>query len=235
MGQAPDSDVLAERPVAEPTVLSTVWEGQPRREPADNTGDHPRTLDLESNRDRTRLLDWLLAPASRQRVLIITTMAALICGSALAVGGVIDVAPPRASSDTDSATFEPDTGNLTSRAVVADASDQVAETEPTIRHATSADGRLRLTAQRLQTEAGSWMLEAESVDPADPAPVVRFTVNGVMAQEVDRAPYRFLLNSEILSAIPGVAVDGQPWIVTASASWPDGTMVASPATLVVSN
>lgn len=244
-----------ERATPQPTVLSTVWEGPTEDHSADRDSGYPRALDLEAVVVRSRLLRWLFAPATRRRALIITTVAAVVCGGVLAVGEM-DARSPEVSTAPTEGSIDSTGASLSSRAVASGAADeqtatsdhegalgeeraataQVADRDSITQEAVSADERIQLTAKAVQTPAGGWILEAQVVNPAESDPVVRFTVNGAIVGEVERAPYRLPLNAEVLASSSSVVVgEGQPLIVTATALWPDGGDAASPATVVLAN
>ena len=215
------ADVRNERATPQPTVLSRVWEG-PDEGDAGGLEDYSLAVDPGVNVARSRLLGWLLAPATRRRALVITTIAAIACGALLAVGEMDDRGSETTAAQTDDLVVT--RGSLSSSAV-ADA--------VTAREAVSADERLRLRADPLRAAAGGWMLEAQPSPIADSTPVIRFTVNGVVVAEVESAPYRLQLDPELVASFPDGVVEGQPLIATASALWPDGGETAGPATVVL--
>lgn len=239
------ADVSTERATPQPTVLSTVWEGPSDDGSPAAVDGYPRTLDLDA-RVPSWLFRWLLAPATRRRALIITTVVAVVCGVVLTVGDVDEPAPEIATAPANES-GESTNGSLSSRAVAAAADQQVdandgqagalagrSPTDPgqSPREAVSADERIRLIVDPVQAATGGWMLEVHVVDTTESAPTVRFTVNGAVVEEVERAPYRLLLNAEVMGSSSNAVGDGQPLIVTASALWPGGGE-ASPATIVL--
>lgn len=245
---ATTADSSTERATPQPTVLSTVWEGPSDDDSPAAVDGHPRTLDLETSVVPSWLFRWLNAPATRRRVLIITTVVAVVCGVVLAVGDVDEPAPELATAPANESS-ESTHGSLSSRAVAGAADRQLetndeqegalagrssTEPDPSPREAVSADERIRLTVDPVQTAAGGWLLEVQVVDTAESAPTVRFTVNGAVVEEVERAPYRLLLNAEVIASSSSAVGEGQPLIVTASALWP-GSGDASPATIVLSD
>lgn len=233
------ADVLNERATPQHTVLSTVWEGPSDDGAADDDPDgHTPELDAAGTVTRSRLVGWLSAPVTRRRALLITVAAAVVCGGVLAVGEIdrAPVSPSAPVQDSAAATQ----GSLSSRAVVTDDPDgtldgAATDAAPVASESLSADERLRLTANPVESETGIWMLEAQVVDSADSSAIVQFTVNGAVLEEVDRVPYRLLLTPELLALLPEPAGDGQPLIVTASAKWHVDGVAASPATLVLPN
>lgn len=226
VGPATGVDVPTERATPQPTVLSTVWEGPPDDDSVDDVDDYPRTLDLDGRTVPSRILRWLVAPASRRRALVITTVVAVACGALLAVGEVDESRPELSTAPVDTS-IESTRSSLGSRGVGAG--------DRTPRAVVSADERLRLTATSVETDTAGWMLEAQVVDPTESDTTIRFTVNGAVVEEIDRAPYRLLLDAELLASYPNGIGEGQPLIVTASALWPDGDGGASPASIVLPN
>lgn len=222
-------DVPAERVIPKPTVLSTVWEG-----PTDDDG-AAVAADQQGGDStaaaRSRLHQWLFEPATHRRAFIITIVAAVVCGGVF----VIDEFDGPSSAPSGVVAQDPaesTQGSLRSRAVV---TDRPADADTVVREAVSADGRLRITAEAVRTEAGRWTVEAQPVDDAGQVPTIRFTVNGIVVEEVDRAPYRLVVTPEILASLPNPVGEAQPLIVTASAVWPVAGEAASPATLVLQN
>lgn len=208
-----------------------MWEGPTADDRADVADADPQVSDLDGDGERSRLHRWLLEAVTHPRALVITAVVAVVCGGVVVLGefGEPPSAPPSVVTQNPADSTQ---GSLSSRAV---ATDEPADLESVVREAVSADERLRVTAQSIGTEAGSWMLEAQPVDDTGQVFTVRFTVNGVVVEEVDRPPYRLLLNTETLALLPGGVGDGRPLIVTASAAWPVASEMASPATLVLPN
>ena len=242
------AEVLNERATPQPTVLSRVWEGPVGEGDVEGAEHYPLAPDVDVNVARSRLLGWLLAPATRRRALVVTTVAALACGALLAVGEMEDRGSETTAAQAED--IEVTRGSLSSSAVADDESVRPADftdgsTEEAVAarggstdaatalEALSADERLRLEADPLPTAAGGWMLEAQPSAVADSTPVVRFTVNGVVVAEVESAPYRLQFDPELVASFPDGVVEGQPLIVTASALWPDGGEAAGPATVVL--
>lgn len=226
-----EADVPAERVTPNPTVLSTVWEG-----PTDDDGAAVAAADQQggdsaADAARSRPHQWLFEPATRRRAFIVTFVAAVVCGWVFVIDE-FDGPSPAPSGVVAQDPAESTQGSLRSRAV---ATDRPADADTVVREAVSADGRLRITAEAVRTEAGGWRVEAQPVDDAGQVPTVRFTVNGIVVAEVDRAPYRLVVNPEILASLPNPVGEAQPLIVTASAVWPVAGEAASPATLVLQN
>ncbi len=248
-------EVGRDRPIdgvtPDPTVLSTVWEGPSPIEQAELTAGYPRSLDLEPAADRSRLMGWLMTPTTRRRALTITTIAALVCGGVVAAGEFDRSATPPTATAADVGADDSGSGDLTSQAVAADSpldpglstgpddveresTDAGATRAPAARRAGSADEQLVLIAEPLLTAEGSWMLEAEVSDGAQPPAIVRFTVNGTVIEDLDRPPYRLLLGPDVRARL-STKDDRQPLVVTASALWSDDAAASSPATVILAD
>lgn len=234
---ATGTDVRNERAVPQPTILSTVWDGPTERRPTGDTDESLQPVDPEEPRVRPRLLRWLSEPTTRRRALIISAVAAVACGGLLAVGQVAE-RPPDPSAAAPGEAAEAVRGRVRSESVAGDTAEQrsPADVPGSITwEAVSADDRIRFTAVPLGATTGGWLLEATMDDPAETAPVVRFTVNGVVVDEVDQPPYRLDLSPELLGSFPNLVDDGRPLVVTASVPGPGVGQAAGPATLVLPN
>lgn len=207
-----------------------MWEGPSADNRADVADADQPASDLGGIGQRSWLHRWLFEAVTHPRALVITAVVAMVCGGVVVVGEFDEPssAPPSVLTQNPADSTQ---GSLSSRAV---ATDESADLESVVREAVSADERLRVTAQSIGIEAGSWTLEAQPLDDTGQVPTVRFTVNGVVIEEVDGPPYRLVLNTETLSMLPGGG-EGLPLIVTASAAWPVAGEMASPATLVLPN
>lgn len=232
-------DTPVERVMPQPTVLSTVWEGPTGTGHGGDPDADSRVPAPDARTGRRSLPRWLVAPATGRRVVVITAVAALASGVLFTIGDGDEPSPP-ASSETAQGSVEPARPAVSSQAVApgesgdtASAHDGTGGADPIFREAVSADERLRLSAESLRTVAGSWMLEARPTAGTAVPASVRFTVNGAIVEELDAAPYRLLLNPELLASLPSVLDEGQPLIVTASVLWPGNGEAASPATLVL--
>ncbi len=247
-------DRWTDREIPEPPLLSTIWEGPTNTEsPIDErlaaTAVRYRPTPNRRQSTWSRILDWMLEPATRRRVLMVTTLAALACAGGVTLlemyGGSVPLAqsPPPGAAEPSPAGAGP--VGLSSQAIEIDGPAEVDSSPgPAIRQSISADETLRLTVESLETGAGSWMVQAELLDPGvdqQPEsttghPVVQFTVDGVVVEEVTQPPYRLMLNPEATESMSSW-VDGRrpQLVVTAVALWPTGDQAAGPATVIVQN
>ncbi len=251
MQPASTADPWADRLSPEETALSTIWAGPVDDGSDGETAFGPPGPEIGRDTIRHQVISWLLTPTTRRRALVLTTVVALVCAGALAVGGINEgSAPgqPPTSEGLSAGTVASSEAALLSEAVDTEesaatevtespdgrTSGVTADSDAEVQRALSADERLALTAEALPTASGSWMLEAEIVDPVATPPIVVFSVNGEVLDEVSDEPYRLLLSPELVASSSQSGVrPGQPLIVTATARWIDGAEASSPATMVL--